>query len=104
MHFALVVQWIERPRPKGQIWVRFLSRAQKINTLQVFYFMYTHKESDRGVGRRGNLVSPPCRKLFKTVGFEGGAKRRRVLGRAASRIPVEGTNKMSAKHFVSVKF
>ena len=35
----------------------------------------------RGVGRRGHLVSPPCRKLFKTEGFEGGAKRRRVLGR-----------------------
>lgn len=30
---ALVVQWIEQPRPKGLMWVRFLPRAQHTNKI-----------------------------------------------------------------------
>ncbi len=55
------------------MWVRLPPRAQiKKKLLQdSFFFIYIWSRT-RGMGRKGNLMSLPYRKLFKTVGFEGG--------------------------------
>ena len=36
--FALVAQWIELPRPKGEMWVRFLLRAQMTGQTHIVFW------------------------------------------------------------------
>lgn len=37
---ALIVQWIEQLRPKEEIWVRLLVRAQKTSIKNKNYFLF----------------------------------------------------------------
>ena len=55
----------------------------------LFCYGQDGSRTQEGVGKENSF---PCRKLFKTEGFEGGAERRRVL---AKRTPALGTVRIS---------
>ena len=83
---ALVVQRIGRLPPKEKIEVQFLTRAQQqkedagVSARARDQFAETPASSfcclvrlggiERGVGRKGRRVSPPCRRPFGTEGSE----------------------------------